>query len=176
MDKLVIEGGRPLSGSIKVSGSKNSALPIMAATLLTDEPCIIRNVPHLRDTQTIQRLLVDPVMQASIRNKAVVIDEYGLLSIRQVKAVVDLAEKHHARLVLVGDSGQHKSVEAGDAARIVERESRATVAKLREVRRQSANPTNTPNPIRRNPASYPRSGPPNRSSKFRFGPETCISA
>ena len=94
----------------------------------------------LRDTQTVQRLLVDPVMQASIRNKAVVIDEYGLLSIRQLKAVVDLAEKHHARLVLVGDSGQHKSVEAGDAARIVERESRATVAKLREVRRQSANP------------------------------------
>ena len=94
----------------------------------------------LRDTQTIQRLLVDPVMQASIRNKAVVIDEYGLLSLRQLNAVVDLAEKHHARLVLVGDSGQHKSVEAGDAARIVERESRATVAKLREVRRQSANP------------------------------------
>jgi ATP-dependent exoDNAse (exonuclease V) alpha subunit len=94
----------------------------------------------LRDTQTIQRLLADPVMQASIRNKAVVIDEYGLLSIRQLKAVVDLAEKHHARLVLVGDSGQHKSVEAGDAARIVERESRATVAELREVRRQSANP------------------------------------
>ena len=94
----------------------------------------------LRDTQTIQRLLVDPVMQASIRNKAVVIDEYGLLSILQLKAVVDLAEKHHARLVLVGDSGQHKSIEAGDAARIVERESRATVAKLREVRRQSANP------------------------------------
>ena len=94
----------------------------------------------LRDTQTIQRLLVDPVMQASIRNKAVVIDEYGLLSIRQLKAVVDLAVKHHARLVLVGDSGQHKSVEAGDAARIVERESRSTVAKLREVRRQSANP------------------------------------
>ena len=94
----------------------------------------------LRETQTIQRLLVDPVMQASIRNKAVVIDEYGLLSIRQLKAVVDLAEKHHARLVLVGDSGQHKSVEAGDAARIVERESRSTVAELREVHRQSTNP------------------------------------
>jgi ATP-dependent exoDNAse (exonuclease V) alpha subunit len=75
-----------------------------------------------------------------IRHKAVVIDEYGLLSLRQLKAVVDLAEKHHARLVLVGDSGQHKSVEAGDAARIVERESRATVAELHEVRRQSANP------------------------------------
>ena len=94
----------------------------------------------LRATQTVQRLLVDPVLQESIRHKAVLIDEYGLLSLRQLKAIVDLAEKQHARLVLVGDSGQHKSVEAGDGARIVERESRATVAELREVRRQSVNP------------------------------------
>lgn len=94
----------------------------------------------LRDAQTVQRLLVDQVLQESIRHKAVVIDEYGLLSLRQLKAVVDLAEKHQVRLVLVGDSAQHKSVEAGDAARIVERESRVTVAELHEVRRQSANP------------------------------------
>lgn len=94
----------------------------------------------LQQTQTVQRLLVDPALQASIRHKAVIIDEYGLLSLRQLKAVVDVAEQQHARLVLVGDSGQHKSVEAGDAARIVERESRITVAELREVRRQSANP------------------------------------
>lgn len=94
----------------------------------------------LRETQTVQRLLVDPVLQESIRHKAVVIDEYGLLSLRQLKAVVDLAERQHARLVFVGDSGQHKSVEAGDAARIVERDSRVTVAELHEVRRQTANP------------------------------------
>ena len=94
----------------------------------------------LQQTQTIQRLLIDPALQESIAHKAVVIDEYGLLSLRQLKAVVDLAEKHHARLVLVGDSAQHKSVEAGDAARIVERESRITVAELREVRRQATNP------------------------------------
>ena len=94
----------------------------------------------LQQAATVQRLLVDPALQKSIAHKAVVIDEYGLLSLRQLKAVVDLAEKHHARLVLVGDSGQHKSVEAGDGARIVERESCVTVAELREVRRQSANP------------------------------------
>jgi conjugative relaxase-like TrwC/TraI family protein len=94
----------------------------------------------LRDTQTVQRLLVDPILQKSITHKTIVIDEYGLLSLRQLKAVVDLAEKHRARLVFVGDSSQHKSVEAGDAARIVERESRVTVAELHEVRRQSANP------------------------------------
>jgi conjugative relaxase-like TrwC/TraI family protein len=94
----------------------------------------------LRGTQTVQRLLVDPALQKAIAGRAVIIDEYGLLSLRQLKAVVDLAEKHRARLVLVGDSSQHKSVEAGDAARIVERESRVTVAELREIRRQAPNP------------------------------------
>lgn len=57
MDKLVIEGGRPLKGEVKISGSKNSALPIIAATLLTDEKCIIDNVPRLRDTLTMIKLL-----------------------------------------------------------------------------------------------------------------------
>ncbi|MBF0523057.1 MAG: UDP-N-acetylglucosamine 1-carboxyvinyltransferase [Candidatus Omnitrophica bacterium] len=57
MDKLVIEGGKPLKGEIEVSGSKNSALPIIAATLLTDEPCVIDNVPKLRDTMTMIKLL-----------------------------------------------------------------------------------------------------------------------
>jgi UDP-N-acetylglucosamine 1-carboxyvinyltransferase len=57
MDKLVIEGGRPLKGEVRISGAKNSALPILAATLLTDEPCVIRNFPHLRDTLTMIKLL-----------------------------------------------------------------------------------------------------------------------
>ena len=57
MEKLVIEGGHPLKGEVRVSGAKNSALPIMAATLLTDEPCTIHNVPRLRDTQTMIKLL-----------------------------------------------------------------------------------------------------------------------
>lgn len=49
MDKLLVQGGRPLRGSIRVSGSKNSALPILAATLLTREPCVISRVPDLSD-------------------------------------------------------------------------------------------------------------------------------
>lgn len=57
MEKLVIEGGKPLKGEIKVSGSKNSALPLMAATLLTDEPCTLRNIPKLRDTLTMMKLI-----------------------------------------------------------------------------------------------------------------------
>ena len=49
MEKLIIEGGRTLKGEIQVSGAKNAVLPIMAAVLLTDEPCVIRRVPDLRD-------------------------------------------------------------------------------------------------------------------------------
>lgn len=57
MEKFVIEGGRPLSGEIQVSGSKNATLPILAATLLTDGVCEIKNVPRLRDTLTMCKLL-----------------------------------------------------------------------------------------------------------------------
>jgi UDP-N-acetylglucosamine 1-carboxyvinyltransferase len=57
MDKLIIEGGVKLKGEITVSGAKNAVLPIMAATLLTDEPCVIKNVPHLRDSNSMLKIL-----------------------------------------------------------------------------------------------------------------------
>ena len=57
MDKLVIDGGARLSGEVTISGSKNSVLPILAATLLTDEPCIIKGLPELRDTNTMLKIL-----------------------------------------------------------------------------------------------------------------------
>src|SRR5437773_2746281 len=58
MDKILIHGGRALSGSIKVSGSKNSALPILAATLLTPEPCVVHGVPDLSDTHYMLQILM----------------------------------------------------------------------------------------------------------------------
>ncbi len=57
MDKLIITGGVPLAGDIRISGAKNSALPILAATLLCDEPVIISNLPHLHDITTMIELL-----------------------------------------------------------------------------------------------------------------------
>ncbi len=57
MDKILIHGGHPLSGSIKISGSKNSALPILAATLLTREPCVLHRVPDLSDTNYMLQIL-----------------------------------------------------------------------------------------------------------------------
>ena len=57
MDKLLIRGGKPLNGTIAISGAKNAALPEMCATLLTSEPVRLYNVPRLRDVATMRRLL-----------------------------------------------------------------------------------------------------------------------
>src|SRR6202167_5896575 len=58
MDKFVIRGGNPLLGTIRVSGAKNSALPCMAAAILTEEEVILENIPQVRDIETERRLLV----------------------------------------------------------------------------------------------------------------------
>ena len=58
MDKFVIRGGNPLLGTIRVSGAKNSALPCMAAAILTEDEVILENIPQVRDIETERRLLV----------------------------------------------------------------------------------------------------------------------
>ena len=57
MDKIIVHGGHCLTGSVKISGSKNSALPILAATLLTKEPCVIQRVPDLSDVHYMLQIL-----------------------------------------------------------------------------------------------------------------------
>jgi UDP-N-acetylglucosamine 1-carboxyvinyltransferase len=57
MDKLIITGGSRLSGEIRISGAKNAALPILAATLLSDKPVSVGNIPHLHDITTTMELL-----------------------------------------------------------------------------------------------------------------------
>ena len=57
MDAFVIEGGKQLRGRLRVNGSKNAALPLMAASLLTDQPVMLRGVPGLADIGNMRRLL-----------------------------------------------------------------------------------------------------------------------
>ncbi|MEK7734194.1 MAG: hypothetical protein AAB329_01980, partial [Pseudomonadota bacterium] len=57
MDKLIVTGGSPLRGEIRISGAKNAALPELVATLLTAEPVRVGNVPHLQDITTTLELL-----------------------------------------------------------------------------------------------------------------------
>ena len=69
MEKLIISGGTPLKGTVHISGSKNSALPIIAATLLTAEPCVVRGVPNLSDIDTMVRILKFLGVEASFDTK-----------------------------------------------------------------------------------------------------------
>src|ERR1700709_1642848 len=57
MDKFVIRGGNPLLGTIRVSGAKNSALPCMAAAILTEDEVILENIPQVQDIETERKLL-----------------------------------------------------------------------------------------------------------------------
>src|SRR4029079_3059231 len=57
MDKLIIRGGQPLLGTVRISVAKNAALPCIAAALLTDEPVILENIPQVRDIETTRKLL-----------------------------------------------------------------------------------------------------------------------
>jgi UDP-N-acetylglucosamine 1-carboxyvinyltransferase len=68
MDSFLIKGGVPLHGTVEISGSKNAALPIMAAALLTDEPCVIRRVPDLSDTRFMVKILESLGASASLEN------------------------------------------------------------------------------------------------------------
>jgi UDP-N-acetylglucosamine 1-carboxyvinyltransferase len=78
VQSFVIEGGRPLSGRVRAAGNKNGALPILAATLLATEPVTLRNVPRIRDVETMCELLVDVGAEVDwIGPNEVVIDSTG---------------------------------------------------------------------------------------------------
>src|SRR5437868_7301189 len=75
MDKLVIEGGTPLRGEVRVSGAKNAALPILCASLLTTEPLRVANVPRLNDVRTMVTLLAQMGAKSErIDGEAVLLD------------------------------------------------------------------------------------------------------
>ena len=59
MEKFVIEGGFPLSGTIAPAGNKNAALPVLAASLLTEEEVVLRNIPQIRDVYAMLELLTE---------------------------------------------------------------------------------------------------------------------
>ena len=79
MDKLLIQGGVPLSGDVAISGAKNAALPILCACLLTSEPLQLTNVPHLNDIATMLRLIGQMGVEVTMDgNDGLILDSRGL--------------------------------------------------------------------------------------------------
>jgi UDP-N-acetylglucosamine 1-carboxyvinyltransferase len=98
MDKLVVKGGARLKGRVEISGSKNSALPILAATLLTPETCVLHNVPDLSDI----RFMLEILRQLG----ATVTFENGTVTTRAEKVIsevpYDLVRKMRASICVLG--------------------------------------------------------------------------
>lgn len=69
MDKFLIEGGKPLEGTVTIRGAKNASLPAMAAALLTDQPVVLRNVPRVRDIVTLRSLLDELGADSSVKHE-----------------------------------------------------------------------------------------------------------
>ena len=79
MDRFLIKGGKKLQGTVHISGSKNAALPILVATLLTDEPCVLHRVPNLRDVRTTLKILEYLGKKIIYQNNSVTITANGPL-------------------------------------------------------------------------------------------------
>ncbi len=108
MDKIQIRGGNPLSGTITIGGSKNASLPVMCASLLTDEPLVLGNVPHLADITTMANLLSQHGVQVSLEGHD---DKDGHIGrvlslhaheITNTTAPYDLVRKMRASVLVLG--------------------------------------------------------------------------
>ncbi len=100
MDKLVIDGGVSLHGEIRIAGAKNSALPILAATLLTEETVQIRNLPHLFDITTMLELLGCMGVETVLDEKMNV--EVNASTLRHANAPYDLVKTMRASILVLG--------------------------------------------------------------------------
>ncbi len=99
MEKLVIEGGRPLVGEVPISGAKNAALPLLAATLLTPGRHRLYNVPDLRDTRTFIRLLADLGVESQREKECLILDSSRL---RHAEASYRLVKTMRASVLVLG--------------------------------------------------------------------------
>lgn len=100
MDKLLITGGGPLDGEIRIAGAKNAALPILAATLLADEPVTICNVPHLHDITTTMELLGNMGVYLVIDERLNI--EVDASTIKHFYAPYELVKTMRASILVLG--------------------------------------------------------------------------
>ncbi len=99
MDKIVIEGGHPLKGEVKISGSKNAALPILVSALLTDGKNTYSNVPNLKDIDSVKDLLSHLGAKVETSESEISIDAGGL---NNSVAPYDLVRKMRASILVLG--------------------------------------------------------------------------
>ena len=100
MERLLIRGGTPLYGSIRISGAKNAALPVMAATLLADGPMTVANIPHLHDVTTTMELLGRMGVELTVHEGMEV--EVNTATIEGFRAPYELVKTMRASILVLG--------------------------------------------------------------------------
>lgn len=102
MDQIVVTGGRPLVGTVAVSGAKNAALPILAATLLTEGQSVIRNVPRLGDVRTMARLLRLMGVEVALQDGDETVLEIDTRGMKAFEAPYGLVKTMRASVLVLG--------------------------------------------------------------------------
>ncbi len=100
MDKIRVVGGKPLEGTVRISGAKNASLPDLCAALLTEQPVTYRNVPEVRDIRTMGRVLSALGAEVDFRVGGVV--EVKAATLTSVEAPYDLVKTMRASVLVLG--------------------------------------------------------------------------
>ena len=99
MDQIFVQGGKKLRGSIKISGAKNAALPILVLGLLSNDTCVVQNVPNLQDINTMKQLLKSLGVEIRFEENKLFMN---LSTLNSYKAKYDLVRKMRASILVLG--------------------------------------------------------------------------
>ena len=99
MDKILVRGGKPLKGSVQIRGAKNAALPLMAATILAEDTCVLHNIPCLHDIFSMDKLLADMGMTIDFTGRSMTMEPQHL---HKAEAHYELVRKMRASFFVLG--------------------------------------------------------------------------
>ncbi len=142
MDRVTAIRGGAGTGKTTMMREAVAAIESTGAKVFTFAPSaeasrgVLRLDAGFANAETVEALLQNPKLQVQVRGQVIWIDEAGLLSVRTLARVTDLAEKQNSRIILSGDTAQHRAVERGDALRILEKHADLQAAELKEIWRQ----------------------------------------
>ena len=142
VDRVTAIRGGAGTGKTTMMREAVSAIESNGHTVFTFAPSaeasrgVLRSDAGFANAETVEALLQNQKLQNQVRGQVIWIDEAGLLGVRTLARVADLAEREYCRIILSGDTAQHRAVERGDALRLLERHAALQAAELTQIRRQ----------------------------------------
>jgi conjugative relaxase-like TrwC/TraI family protein len=141
-DKVTGLNGKAGTGKTRmlkstVAAIRNTGKEVFAYAPSAEATQVLRDEAGFANAETVERLLIDKELQKRVKGGVLLVDESGMLSVKDMKRLFDVAKEQDARVILSGDSGQHYAVARGDAMRVLENNQAMKFASLTEIRRQT---------------------------------------